>query len=66
MTSPSVLYHGLRYVLPTFDSEPWPYSYSFSTPEWMEKIVRYNDGNKAFNQYHWAKGLIGPMPDFAK
>lgn len=40
------------------------YAVSFSTKEDIDAAINWNFGNKAYTQYTWDKGLIGPMPDF--
>jgi len=45
----------------------FPFAYSFSTQDDIDSAIKWNGGNKAYNQYTWeGGGLIGPKPNFMK
>ena len=53
-------------VIPTWKPGLFPIGYSFSSKEYISMAIEANGGNKAYKQYFWDEGLIGPTPDFGK
>lgn len=43
----------------------FPVALSFSLKDDIEKAIKYNGGNKAYDQHFW-EDVIGPMPDMGK
>ena len=53
-------------VIPEWSPGLFPIGFSFSTKEDIERAIASNAGNKAYKQYHWDEGMLGPVPDFGK
>ena len=61
-----ILFRMVFNVIPEWAEGPFPIGISFSSEQMIADACRCNAGNKAYKQYYWDKGRIGPAPDFAK
>ena len=56
-----IMFRMVFNVIPEWVPGLFPIGFSFSSKAAIDMACRSNGGNKAYKQYHWDDGLIGPL-----